>query len=540
MGNTTTKEKSDHVDGGTLLPNGIYSTPQDYDFRIVQRLIHQRRLAPFYKGLEDWDDSEDALEERAAAASAAGATASTTTAMPQQQQQQQQQQPSRGHTHSNSRSSSSHGHTRGNSSSQHPTTANQGYAERSMADSEREMRRLYQGAIECPICFLYYPRNINRTRCCDKPMCTECFVQLKRLESAPTESPACPYCVEPHFGVIYSPALLPGGLSSGSPIPGHMAATMTSSPSSSSLDRGADSQSSSSPSTRRRSTSHKSPEVVAADDLRPDWNRRILAAVQRQPGSRRASTSSSVSNSTFALGRRLAVGRQGSSSRRSNSTAAAQEYNGYLSAMRNMGTDLEELMIMEAMRQSLQDEEERLAREAAASGTAAAGGAGGSDAAAASGEQGSSPTSPTQQGHGRVQGQGQGTRGTGQNGEVARVGGGSSSSVTGHSRTSTLSSTAHGGSTSAVPALALNRSDNDSLESLSGRDDDDSESDQDDSPALLDNRAIRYAQVNLPGGRSAVVAGGGDGPSGVREGSDLPKHHHHAEGAGSRNAPEAV
>ncbi|KAF9909999.1 SNF1-interacting protein [Linnemannia zychae] len=525
MGNTTTKEKSDHVDGGTLLPNGIYSTPQDYDFRIVQRLIHQRRLAPFYKGLEEWDDSEDALEERAAAASAAGTTASNTTTTPQQHQQ-----PPRGHAHSNSHSSTSHGHTRGNSSSQHPT-------ERSMADSEREMRRLYQGAIECPICFLYYPRNINRTRCCDKPMCTECFVQLKRLESAPTESPACPYCVEPHFGVIYSPALLPGGLPPGSPIPGHMASTMSSSPSSSSLDRGADSQSPSSPSTRRRSTSHKSPEVVAADDLRPDWNRRILAAVQRQPGSRRASTSSSA-NSTFALGRRLAVGRQGSNSRRSNSTAAAQEYNGYLSAMRNMGTDLEELMIMEAMRQSLQDEEERLAREAAASNTAGAGGAGGSDAAAASGGQGSSPSSPSQQGRGHSQGQRQGTRGAGRNGEATRVGGGPSLSATGHSRSSTLSSTAHGGSTSAVPALAPNRSDNDSLESMSGRDDD-SDSDQEDSPALLDNRAIRYAQVNLPG-RTTVVAGGGGNAVAGREGSDLPKHHRHAEGAGSRNASEAV
>ncbi|KAG0377584.1 SNF1-interacting protein [Mortierella sp. AD032] len=526
MGNTTTKEKSDHVDGGALLPNGIYSTPQDYDFRIVQRLIHQRRLAPFYKGLEDWDDSEDALEERAAAAAASGGPSAKPTGTAQQQQ--------RGHTHSHSHSSSSHGHARGNSSSQHPT-ANQGYAERSMADSEREMRRLYQGAIECPICFLYYPRNINRTRCCDKPMCTECFVQLKRLESAPTESPACPYCVEPHFGVIYSPALLPGGLPA-SPLPGHMAATMTSSPSSSSLDRGADSQSPSSPSTRRRSTSHKSPEVVAADDLRPDWNRRILAAVQRQPGSRRASTSSSVSNSTFALGRRLAAGRQGSSSRRSNSTTAAQDYNGYLSAMRNMGTDLEELMIMEAMRQSLQDEEERLAREAAASSAATAAGRAGGSSANANGGQGSSPSSPSQQALGRGQGQGQGTRGAGRNGDVARVGAASSSSVIGHSRSS---STAHGDSTLAVPALTLCRSDNDSLESLSARDDADSDSDQEDSPALLDNRSIRYAQVNLPGGRTAV-AGGANGAGNGREGSDLPKHHRHAEGAGSRSASEAI
>ncbi|KAF9149503.1 SNF1-interacting protein [Linnemannia schmuckeri] len=529
MGNTTTKEKTDHVDGGTLLPNGIYSGPQDYDFRIVQRLIHQRRLAPFYKGLEDWDDNEDALEVRAAAAAASGGSSASAST-----HQQQQQQSARGaHAHSHSHSTSSHGHTRGNSSSHNNS---QGYAERSMvADPEREMKRLYQGAIECPICFLYYPRNINRTRCCDKPMCTECFVQLKRLESAPTESPACPYCVEPHFGVIYSPALLPSGLP-GSPIPGHMTATtMTGSPSSSSLDRGVDAQSPSSPSTRRRSTSHKSPEVVAADDLRPDWNRRILAAAQRQPGSRRASTSSSVSNSTFALGRRLAVGRQGTSSRRSNSTAAAQDYNGYLSAMRHMGTDLEELMIMEAMRQSLQDEEERLAREAAA---AAAGGGGSNPTAGQTGEGNatgsSSPSSSTQQNHGHS---GQGARGT------ARMGGSTASPATGHSRSSTQSNTVHGGSTP-VPALALSRSDNGSLESLSDdrgvrHADDDSDSDQEDSPALLDNRAIRYAQVNLGTGRTAT-SGAANGSGSVREGSDLPKHHRQTEGPGSRNAPEAV
>ncbi|KAG0071234.1 SNF1-interacting protein [Linnemannia elongata] len=530
MGNTTTKEKSDHVDGGTLLPNGIYSGPQDYDFRIVQRLIHQRKLAPFYKGLEDWDDSEDALEERAAAAAASASTSVSATSKPTPQQQQQQQKGA--HAHSHSRSSSSQGHTRGNSSSHNNS---QGYAERSMvADQEREMRRLYQGAIECPICFLYYPRNINRTRCCDKPMCTECFVQLKRLESAPTESPACPYCVEPHFGVIYSSALLPSGLP-GSPIPGHMtASSMTGSPSSSSVDRGADSQSVSSPSTRRRSTSHKSPEVVSADDLRPDWNRRILAAAQRQPGSRRASTSSSVSNSTFALGRRLAVGRQGTGSRRSNSTAAAQDYNGYLSAMRNMGTDLEELMIMEAMRQSLQDEEERLAREAAAAATTAAAGnsnAGAGQTGEGSASGSSSPSSPAQQNRGRG--------GPGAQGTAARLGGSTASPATGHFRSSTQSSTVHGGSTP-VPPLAPSQSNNGSLESLSDRGvrhDDDSDSDQEDSPALLDNRAIRYAQVNLGTANSGAAAVAGNGS--VREGSDLPKHRQ-AEGPGSRNAPETV
>src|SRR5205814_1664603 len=35
---------------------------------------------------------------------------------------------------------------------------------------------LYKDATECPICFLYYPPYLNRTRCCDQPICSECFV----------------------------------------------------------------------------------------------------------------------------------------------------------------------------------------------------------------------------------------------------------------------------------------------------------------------------------------------------------------------------
>ncbi|KAI9302525.1 hypothetical protein BJ944DRAFT_251431 [Cunninghamella echinulata] len=55
--------------------------------------------------------------------------------------------------------------------------------------------------IECPICFLSYPSNINCTKCCDQPICTECFVQFKR--SDPTLPVSCPFCVQDHFGVIY-------------------------------------------------------------------------------------------------------------------------------------------------------------------------------------------------------------------------------------------------------------------------------------------------------------------------------------------------
>lgn len=49
------------VDGGYLFPlSNIYpSSPQDWLHPIVQHLILSRRLAPFYRGLEDWEEDWD-------------------------------------------------------------------------------------------------------------------------------------------------------------------------------------------------------------------------------------------------------------------------------------------------------------------------------------------------------------------------------------------------------------------------------------------------------------------------------------------------
>jgi len=53
----------------------------------------------------------------------------------------------------------------------------------------------------------YYPPNMVHTRCCDQPICTECFVQIKRAEPTPThlesEPAACPFCMETNFGGVY-------------------------------------------------------------------------------------------------------------------------------------------------------------------------------------------------------------------------------------------------------------------------------------------------------------------------------------------------
>uniref|UniRef100_A0A2P2LW31 RING-type domain-containing protein n=1 Tax=Rhizophora mucronata TaxID=61149 RepID=A0A2P2LW31_RHIMU len=53
---------------------------------------------------------------------------------------------------------------------------------------------------ECPICFLYYP-SLNRSRCCMKGICTECFLQMKNPNSArPTQ---CPFCKTSNYAVEY-------------------------------------------------------------------------------------------------------------------------------------------------------------------------------------------------------------------------------------------------------------------------------------------------------------------------------------------------
>ncbi|KAL2943446.1 E3 ubiquitin-protein ligase DA2 [Bienertia sinuspersici] len=64
---------------------------------------------------------------------------------------------------------------------------------------------------ECPICFLYYP-TLNRSRCCMKSICTECFLQMKNPNSTrPTQYPSlyadptviCPFCKTSNYAVEY-------------------------------------------------------------------------------------------------------------------------------------------------------------------------------------------------------------------------------------------------------------------------------------------------------------------------------------------------
>ncbi|MCL7035309.1 hypothetical protein MKW94_017850 [Papaver nudicaule] len=53
---------------------------------------------------------------------------------------------------------------------------------------------------ECPICFFLYP-SLNRSRCCMKGICTECFLQMK--PSPVTQLTQCPFCKCSSYTVEY-------------------------------------------------------------------------------------------------------------------------------------------------------------------------------------------------------------------------------------------------------------------------------------------------------------------------------------------------
>ncbi|KAL3661362.1 hypothetical protein V7S43_013566 [Phytophthora oleae] len=54
--------------------------------------------------------------------------------------------------------------------------------------------------LECPICFMFYPGSLNMTSCCNKPICSECYLQIR-----PPQKPiSCPFCNQESFSIRYT------------------------------------------------------------------------------------------------------------------------------------------------------------------------------------------------------------------------------------------------------------------------------------------------------------------------------------------------
>lgn len=127
----------------------INTTPPNYNQKAVSRLIKERRLAPFYP------DDPEKLRKRL---------------------EKHHRRPLRG--------------PRNHKKTFSPVTK----------------EWLTTDMIECPICFSTYPRNINRTCCCNQPICTLCFVNLRMHNNRRI---CCPYCNKVALGVLYdSPQMM--------------------------------------------------------------------------------------------------------------------------------------------------------------------------------------------------------------------------------------------------------------------------------------------------------------------------------------------
>jgi hypothetical protein len=268
---------------------------------------------------------------------------------------------------------------------------------------------LYKNASECPICFLYYPPYLNKTRCCDQAICSECFVQIKRPDPHPpehhdddppadppnedftlvSEPSACPYCKVPEFGITYEPPPFRRGLAYAHQH--HLRSAMSSSSSISSMGVNGHSR------RRNQSLSVDSPGVITTDHIRPDWSKKLADA--RAHALRRAAAATALHNAAYVFGNagdgggRFMLGRRRRTFLGANdgnmelppglanvgallaaadrqqqiaNQEAAQNgdlFPGRSSSRRSRIDTLEELMMMEAIRQSIQAEEERKRKE---------------------------------------------------------------------------------------------------------------------------------------------------------------------------------
>ena len=311
------------VDQGGLVPHGVYTGPQDYDQHFVRQSIVDRRLAPFCKGSDDEED---------------------------------------------------------------------------LADSKFNS--------ECPICFLNYPTPLNFSRCCHQPICTECFVQMKRADPNHTNPPSseprsCPFCVEPDFGVTYVPpeALEHGRRSSGSGSDSPNDATDAANFAEMAIGTGGAGVSGAG---KKKVLPADDSSVITVDQVRPDWHLKLAQAeaavarranrrvIMRQVGDRLIPIGISSSRMGADLAAAAESGRinlngpggsiilndgqnwpgAGSvaTSRRRSSRPSRGGNDGVPEFARLMrmgaGEDMEEAMVLEAMRLSLLEHEEQQRKQA--------------------------------------------------------------------------------------------------------------------------------------------------------------------------------
>ncbi|KAI3330770.1 hypothetical protein F4824DRAFT_329942 [Ustulina deusta] len=450
--------QEEHVDGGYLVTTGIYTASEDFNKPAVRQLQIERKIAPFWRGL---DDFRDTWAEHQIIAAARGLEIPPADQVPEHLVPQPQPPPhdspaasssnlnnltvpmaTRTLSASSDRTASCPGSViapptspaapKTTSPLKQPKKALAAALNLSRNNSQPEIAPreinlphdpfvngqalevfLYKEGEECPLCLMYYPPYLNRTRCCCQLICSECFVQIKRPDPHfpehhgdgpdPAESeldpedrnerlimePAkCPYCTQSDFGVTYEPPPFRRGLSYAFP-PSNLGAMSTAMSSTSSVNSSLSPAAAGPRPSRKRaqSMSANAPGVVTADRIRPDWTGKLATARAHQR--RRAAAADALHHAAFVMGNqesRTFFGRSSRFSRRAagsyrgaespgsstnahdgaDDTSPGHDPGGSPSAARGVGNreridaaHLESLMMAEAIRLSLADEEER-------------------------------------------------------------------------------------------------------------------------------------------------------------------------------------
>ncbi|KAK4201534.1 hypothetical protein QBC40DRAFT_59646 [Triangularia verruculosa] len=455
--------KEENVDGGFLVTMGTYVGVEDFNKQIVRQLQIERKIAPFWRGLNDIDEK---WTEPQIIAAARGLPIPAADEVPPEEliprplstndhaegnrNLSNLMVPITGRTQS---ATSEHSMSNPNSalpspiSSQPARTSSPfkprgkalaavlGGSSRNGSTTEIVPREinisndpfvngqpievfLYKDATECPICFLTYPPYLNQTRCCGQAICSECFVQIKRPdphfpeghnEDDPNHNPeeaagmlvsepaCCPYCTQPEFGVTYDPppfrrglayAITPAALSS-------MSTAMSSSSSVNSASLSPPVGPAGGGRRRAQSLSANNPNVILTDRIRPEWATKLQAARAHQ--ARRAAAATALHTAAFMMGNtetrafRSRFGRRNTGGSGSGGASGGQNNgagdNGGSGSLTPAGADsnsqrnyrgggpnaaapqrlraedLEEIMLMEAIRLSLAEEEERRQKE---------------------------------------------------------------------------------------------------------------------------------------------------------------------------------
>lgn len=357
------------VDGGFMAPYGIYKLNLDYNTEIVRGLVASRRLAPFYTPLQDFDDSwtddelvtivrqltlhafDSAYSEEEEDDADDHKIHHLANYFRRQELKKKLTELMDKMKEFQKRHEKAYEEAKTSGKSEHVA-------------SRDLVLALYRNATECPICFLYFPPHLNVSRCCGQPICTECFVQIKRLDPHPPhddhsgenkdelphtlilEYANCPYCAMTNFGVTYDPPA-ETYLSMGGPRPLDFVtrASIDVIPEESAISSLPEGSMPGSPikaalairkPRRRASVAADAPEVITTDYIRPDWEQRLAGAKSKL--ARKAATASAI----HALNLLLDDGG------RRDGTAPGQ----FLQT-------LEDRMVEEAMRLSLLEEEER-------------------------------------------------------------------------------------------------------------------------------------------------------------------------------------